>query len=311
METRELLQKIKSIPINAGSLAEQLLAGNFSSVFKGQGIEFDEARHYQRGDDIRAIDWNASARFGTPFIKLYREERDLTILILMDTSASMHRDRQNNMTPYEQAVFAAALIAFSAERKSQRVGALLFDRDIHRVFLPRKGRHHLMALVGGILKHQDHFQYSGDVFHNKTQEPGSNVAAALSGADRLLKRRSLVVLVSDFLSINWEDELASLCSKHDVIALRISDPADVERPDHGLTEMEDPETGVRITAPAAFPSFREAWKEWHKQRAELWANTCRRTGAAFLDLPVTTDAATALYRFFSTGSINKRSRRPG
>jgi len=326
METRELLKKIKSIPINTGSLAEQLLAGNFSSVFKGQGFEFDEIRHYQYGDDIRSIDWNASARFGTPFIKLYREERDLTILILLDTSASMFRERNaakqdlssgqcrqpeaaNNMTPYEQAVFAAALIAFSAERKSQRVGALLFDSDIHKVFLPRKGRHHLMALVGGILKYQELLRQNIGISSNEKQVLGSNVAAALAGAARLLKRRSLVVLVSDFLSINWEDQLASLCSKHDVISLRISDPADIELPDIGLTVMEDPETGVRLTAPGIFPTFREAWKEWHIQRAELWENICRRTGAAYLDLPVTTDAASALYRFFSAGRHEKQKRR--
>jgi len=304
METSELLKKIKSIPINTGSLAEQLLAGNFSSVFKGQGFEFDEVRHYQRGDDIRAIDWNASARFGTPFIKLYREERDLTILILLDTSASMRRDRrldqadasaEQRLTPYEQGVLAAALIAFSAERKSQRVGALLFDRDVHRVFLPRKGRHHLMALVGGILRHQENIS-------RNTGTRGSNVAAALRGAERLLKRRSLVVLVSDFLSVNWEDDLARLCGRHDVIAVRVSDPADADLPEHGLAEMEDPETGLRITAPASFRSFREAWQDWHARRFELWAAACRKSGAAHLDLPVTADAASALYRFFAASS---------
>jgi uncharacterized protein (DUF58 family) len=308
MDTRELLQKIRTIPIHSGSLAEQLLSGNFRSVFKGQGIEFDEVRHYQSGDDIRSIDWNASARCGTPFVKLFREERDLTILILMDTSASMHRDRQRlgaggagqRLTPYEQGVLAAALIAFSAERKSQRVGALLFDRDIHRVFLPRKGRSHLMALIGAVLQHQD-TRNNGVVSHNKDAVVGSNVAAALSGADKLLKRRSLVVLISDFVSVNWEDPLARLCRGHDVIALRVGDPGDTDLP-RGLTVMEDPETGVRITAPAKFESFRDAWKEWHAQRLELWDNTCRRAGAAHLDLPVTADAASALYRFFSAGA---------
>ena len=302
METHELLQKIKTIPINTGKLAEQLLSGNFSSVFRGQGIEFDEVRHYQRGDDIRSIDWNASARFAAPFVKLYREERDLTILILLDTSASMYRDRifsgaedgaARRLTPYEQGVVTAALIAFSAEQKSQRVGALLFNRGIHRVFLPRRGRHHLMALIGGILKHQE------KVAHNEAQ--GSNVAAALNGAERLLKRRSLVVLISDFFSVNWEDALCRLCRRHDVIAVRISDPADADVPDWGLTAMEDPETGVKISAPSGSGSFREAWKEWHIQRREFWAGACARSGAAHLDVPVTADAAAELYRFFSAG----------
>ena len=324
METRELLEKIKTIPIHSASLAEQLLAGNFRSVFKGQGIEFDEARHYQSGDDIRAIDWNASARFGIPFIKQFREERDLTILILLDTSASMHRDRHifreessagKRMTPYEQGILAAALIAFSAEQKSQRVGALLFDRNVHRVFLPRKGRQHLMALIGAVLQYQD-ARNSASVSHNRMSAAhyehggadGSNVAAALAGADKLLKRRSLVALISDFMSANWEDELGRLCRRHDVIALRVSDPADVEIPDWGLTVMEDPETAVRITAPASSQLFGDAWKEWHTQRAELCASACRRSGAAHLELPVTADAAAALHRFFSAGSKHGLSR---
>ena len=313
MDTHDLLQKIKTIPIRSSGLTGQLLAGNFRSVFRGQGIEFDEARHYQPGDDVRTIDWNASARFGVPFIKLFREERDLTILILLDTSASMHRSKNlQRLSPYEQGLLAAALIAFSAEQKSQRVGALLFDRDIHRVLLPRKGRQHLMALVSAVLQYQDVLK-DDTVSRNKAaarsaiskagdSAVGSNIAEALSSAGRLLKRRSLVVLISDFMSVNWEEELSRLCRAHDVIALRVSDPADAQVPDWGLTVMEDPETGVRVSAPSTSQTFREAWKEWHAQRLELWSNTCRRASAACLDLPVTTDAATALYRFFSADS---------
>ncbi|MCL2879852.1 MAG: DUF58 domain-containing protein [Treponema sp.] len=310
MDTRELLEKIRTIPLNSGRLAEQLLAGNFRSVFRGQGIEFDEMRHYQYGDDIRSIDWNASARFAVPFIKLYREERDLTILILLDTSASMYRDKNfsnrdssapSRPTPYEQGVLAAALIAFSAESKSQRVGALLFDRDVHKVFLPRKGRHHLMALVGGILHEEDVVSHNANPGEAKTPY-GSNIASALNGAGRLLRRRSMVVLISDFLSIHWEDELSRLCRAHDVIAVRISEPEDENLPAWGLPVIEDPETGVRISAPVHFRSFRQAWKEWHVQRGESWENTCRRTGAEYLDLPVNADAAAELYRFFISGS---------
>ena len=141
MDTHELLRKIPTFPIIADGLAEDLLSGNFRSVFKGQGMEFDEARHYQWGDDARSIDWNASARFGVPFVKLYREERELTIMILLDTSASMRRTGwmgagTDRPAPYEQALLALALIAFSAERSGQRVGAFLFDREINRSSRP-------------------------------------------------------------------------------------------------------------------------------------------------------------------------------
>jgi len=301
MNTHELLQKITALPIITAGLAEELLAGNFSSIFKGQGMEFDEARHYQAGDDVRSIDWNASARFGTPFVKMFREERELTIMILLDISASMHRGAftrwrsgAQGLSPYEQAVIAAALIAFSAERTGQRVGAFFFDRDIERAFPPKKGRRHTMALVSGALKYQ-----KGKA-QKRSRELGSNMCAVLSGAGRMLKRRSLVAVISDFYSVNWEEEMANLCRKHDVIALRISDPLENDLPDLGLIRMEDPETGLRMEAPAGLDSFQEAWSQWHSERSDLWAAQCRRSGAAYLELSTAADASAALLKFFGS-----------
>jgi uncharacterized protein (DUF58 family) len=298
VDRHELLRKITALPLIASSLAEDLLAGDFRSVFKGQGMEFDEVRHYERGDDVRSIDWNASARFNAPFVKLYREERELTVLIVLDTSASMFTGGfgggpEPGLSPlpsrYEQGLLAAALIAFSAERTGQRLGALFFDRDIGRVFPPRKGRRHTMAIIGGALRF---LGSSGDGGR------GSNLGAALSGAGRLLKRRSLVVVVSDFFSLNWERELGDLARRHDVIALRIRDPLDGEMPGLGLIPMEDPETGVRFHAPTAFPSFRAEWARWHEERALLWEQLCRRAGAAHLEISTGDDAAQRLFRFF-------------
>jgi uncharacterized protein (DUF58 family) len=304
MNTGELLRHITTLPVISGGLAEEMLAGNFRSVFKGQGMEFDEARHYEPGDDIRSIDWNASARFGTPFVKMYREERELTILILMDVSASMHRRNiihsaehsQRIISPYEQALISSALIAFSAEHTDQQVGAFFFDHDIERVFPPHKGRRHIMAFIMAALRYQ-HKSFSRNAH-------GSNIAAALQGAQRLLKRRSLVIVISDFFSINWEQDLAALSRKHDCIALRICDPPDLPWP--GLITMEDPETGVRIEAPAGWESFRDSWDQWHSERSTLWANLCRRSGAAYLELLTTEDAPAALLKFFGKhGHITK------
>ena len=303
MDTHELLGKITRLPIVADGLAEDILSGNFRSVFKGQGMEFDEARHYQWGDDARSIDWNASARLGTPFVKMFREERELTILLILDTSASMHGGitnlwvREQSPSPFEQALIAAALIAFSAERSGQRVGAFLFDREINRVFPPRKGRRNILAFVSGAL--QCH-KSEAAVHHQSLFRDGytSNLRSAIAGAGRFLKRRSMVALISDFHSTGWEQELGGLCSKHDVIAIRVSDPVDEGLPDLGLIAMRDPETGLQITAPTSSASFRDAWSQWHRDRADLWQNLCRRAGAAHLDLPVNADAATVLTRFF-------------
>jgi uncharacterized protein (DUF58 family) len=306
MDTHELLGKITRLPIVADSLSVDMLSGNFRSVFKGQGLEFDEARHYQWGDDAKTIDWNASARLGTPFIKMFREERELTILLLLDTSASMNCGTSNvwgkTQCPYEQALITAALIAFSAERSGQRVGAFLFDKEIARVFPPRKGRRNVMALVSGALQ----YHRPGGVSRSR-QQPGqkqrrgvqsSNLRAAIVGASRLLKRRSMVVLISDFLSVGWEQEITDLGRKHDVIAVRVSDPAGGELPDLGLISIEDPETGLHLAAPTSSASFRNAWLAWQKERGDLWQNLCRRSGVASLELPVDADSAAELRRFF-------------
>ncbi|MDR1838032.1 MAG: DUF58 domain-containing protein [Treponema sp.] len=302
MEASELLRSINTLPVISGGLAEEMLAGNFRSIFKGQGMEFDEARHYEPGDDIRSIDWNASARFGSPFVKMYREERELTILILMDISPSMHRGHiaRQGLSPYEQALISAALIAFSAEHTDQQVGAFFFDRGIEKVFPPHKGRRHIMALIMAAL----HFQ--NKVIHRRNKS-GSNIASALAGAQRLLKRRSLVVVISDFFSINWENEMARLCRKHDCIALRICDPPDLPYP--GLITMEDPETGIKIEVPAGMDSFIENWAEWKKERSVQWESQCRRTGASFLELPVTADASASLIKFFATQGRYKQKRK--
>jgi uncharacterized protein (DUF58 family) len=276
------------------------LAGDFSSVFRGQGIEFDEVRRYERGDDIRSIDWNSSARFGTPFVKMYREDRELTVLIVLDCSASMRGAGGSPKSRYEQGILAAAIIAFSAERTGQRTGALFFDRDIFRIFPPKKGRRHTMAILGGALSltpgrdGTEPWMPAGDTVPGN----GSNLEAALAGAGRLLKKRSLVVLISDFFCINWEQGLGDLCRKHDVIAVRIGDPLDTDLPGAGLVPMEDPETGYAIHAPTGSGAFRAAWEDWHVDRAILWENICRRAGAARLTLSTRDDPSAALFRFF-------------
>jgi uncharacterized protein (DUF58 family) len=296
MDTRELLGRITRLPIVAGALAEEMLSGNFRSVFKGQGMEFEEARHYQWGDDAKAIDWNASARLGTPFIKVFREERELTILLLLDASASMRSGvsslwgKSEGLTPYEQALITAALIAFSSERSGQRVGAFLFDSKIDRVFPPRKGRRNTLAFVSGALHYHNTKTVSGK---------NSNLGAALAGAGRLLKRRSMVVLLSDFMSADWEKELCDLSRRHDVIAVRVYDPKNTRLPELGLLDARDPETGLRIAIPSNSVSFRNAWAGWHRDRADHWLKQCRRAGASHLELPVDDDAAKALSRFFT------------
>jgi len=297
----ELLNRITTFPLIARGLADDLLSGDFRAVFKGQGMEFDEVRHYEMGDDVRSIDWNVSARFGTPFVKMYREEREMTVCIIIDNSASMHTpggdlsdSPGSELNRYEQAVLAAALIAFSAEAAGQRLSVIFFDREISKIIPPRKGRSHTMAVISAALE-------------ARPLEKGSGLGKALVGAERLLKRRSLVIIISDFLCINWEQEIGDLSRRHDVISIKISGPLDSEMPRSGLLTLEDPETGLKLRASSSFYSFRRAWAAWHEERVKLWEAICRRSGAACLELSTADDAAAVLMRFFRRGSSPRRS----
>jgi uncharacterized protein (DUF58 family) len=301
VERNELLQKITTFPLVSAGLARDILAGNFRSVFKGQGIEFDEVRRYEDGDDIHSIDWNVSARFGTPFVKLYREERELSSVIALDCSASMLSEGglgkakgEKALSPYDQAVLAAALIAFSAEKAGQRVSGIFFDRGIVRVFPARKGRSHILAMISGAMNLAGAPERAG-----KKGALTSNLGLALTGVKRLLKRRSMAVIISDFLCINWERELEELARRHDVIAVRITSPRDREIPGKGLLSLRDRETGLAMRVPGASPAFRAAWAGWHEERATLWEAICGRCGAACFTLSTGEDAALALKRFFS------------
>ena len=284
MDRAEVLSRITPFPLAARGLAADILSGSYRSVFRGQGIEFDEVRRYEAEDDARSIDWNVSARFGVPYVKLYREEREMTVCIILDTSASMHTAGSVDCTLYEQGVLAAALIAFSAESSGQKLSALFFDNEIRRIFPPRKGRSHTMAFISSALD-------------NRPLEKGTGLGLALAGAGRMLKRRSLVIVISDFLSLDWEYEMGGICRSHDVIAIRITGPVEKEIPCRGFFCLEDPETGIRIRSPA-FGSFQSAWKLWRQERGQLWEAIVRRAGAAYLNLSAADDAAAVLTGFF-------------
>ena len=292
MEQAELIKKIRKIEIRTRALTQQVFSGQYHSAFKGRGMAFSEVREYTYGDDVRSIDWNVSARFGTPYVKMYREEREMTVCVILDNSSSMHTLGGNlsevpgsEVNRYEQAVLAAALVAFSTEQAGQRLSMIFFDRGISKIIPPRKGRSHTMAVISAALE-------------ARPLEKGSGLGKALIGAERLLKRRSLVIVISDFLCVNWEQEIGDLSRRHDVISIKISGPLDREMPNCGLLTLEDPETGIKLRASASFSSFRNAWASWHEERARLWEAICRRSGAAYLELSTIDDAPAVLMRFF-------------
>jgi len=226
----DVLRQVKLIELRARRLVTTLFSGEYRSVFRGQGIEFAEVRAYELGDDFRAIDWNVSARMGSPFVKTFEEERELTLFLLVDRSGSVNFGRPRYKA--DVALEVAAVLALAAARQNDRVGALLFADTVEQVVPPAKGRRHALRVIRDLLA----FTPTGK---------GTNLGAALGYASRLLRHRAIVVVISDFRASGWELPLQRLARRHEVVAITVDDPREIELPDSGWVELEDLETGQR------------------------------------------------------------------
>lgn len=263
-ETESLVKKASLLRLAALDIADGMKNGNFSSLYRGQGIEFSDVRDYIRGDDIRSIDWNVTARMGKPYVKIYEEERELQIFIILDTSLSMHTG--SSKTKYAQAANCAALITLAAELNNCPLGAVFFDKAINFSCSPVQGRERTML----ILAHLDKLA--------KNKEGGSVLASALTGAGKLLRNRSLVFVLSDFRSTKWEKPLISLAQKNDVIAINFKDKLDRELPSLGTVTFEDIESEITMTLPSSSPKFKREWKEFDENNTKHMTNTCLKHG---------------------------------
>jgi uncharacterized protein (DUF58 family) len=226
----DVLRQVKLIELRARRLVTTLFSGEYRSVFRGQGIEFAEVRAYELGDDFRAIDWNVSARMGSPFVKTFEEERELTLLLMVDRSGSVNFGQPRYKA--DVALEVAAVLALAAARQNDRVGALLFADTVEQVVPPAKGRRHVLRVIRDLLA----FAPAGK---------GTNLAAALGYASRLLRHRAIVVVISDFRAGGWELPLQRLARRHEVVAITVDDPREIVLPDAGWIELEDLETGQR------------------------------------------------------------------
>src|SRR5690606_4141267 len=225
----EVLRKVRQIEIRARGTVNSVLSGAYSSSFRGRGMEFAEVREYVPGDEIRTIDWNVTARQGHPFVKKFTEERELTVLLAVDASASGDFGSRSEMKGEIMATLSA-LLAFSAIQNNDRVGLLIFTSTVERFIPPQKGRKHVLRVIRELLYH-------------RPREKGTDIAGAIAHANRLLRHRAVVFLVSDFIAPDFEKPLRLLQRRHDAVAIRVSDPRERELPDAGFLELEDPETG--------------------------------------------------------------------
>ena len=232
MIPRELIKKIRRIEIRTNRMVNDVLAGEYHSVFKGQGVEFEEVREYQHGDDIRTIDWNVTARMGEPFVKRYREERELTVMMVVDASSSSLFGTSEKQKA-ELAAELSAVLAFSAIKNNDRVGLVLFTDEVETFIPPKKGKRHVLRLIRELLL----FEPKGGA---------TNIQNALDFMGRLTTRKSVVFLISDFMSERYQDALRVANKKHDLVTISITDPREVDMPPIGLLELEDAETGEII-----------------------------------------------------------------
>ena len=248
IDVKELMAKVGKIRILTTRLIDDQLSGDYHSTFKGQGVEFDEVRPYVIGDDVRAIDWNVTAKTGTPFIKRFSEERELTVVFMVDVSGSQTYGSCGR-SKAELAAEVTALLALTAIRNQDKIGLVLFSDRIVKYIPPRKGRESVMRLVREVLAAEDEAVGATDI------------SAALRFLNGVQKRRSVVFLVSDFRDEGWERELKVTSRHHDVVCLPVSDPAESVLPDCGLCELEDPETGELVLVDTSDPSVRRAFSQ--------------------------------------------------
>ncbi|MBW1988350.1 MAG: DUF58 domain-containing protein [Deltaproteobacteria bacterium] len=274
MISPELYTKIQKFHFKTRFLADDLFAGHYESAFKGKGMEFAEVREYRPGDDVRDIDWNVTARFGKPFVKVYSEERELTVMILVDISGSQRFGTRVRFKR-ELAAEAAGLLSFVAVRTNDRVGAVLFSDQVHKFVPPRKGPGHVWSLIKEVFSHQ-------------APTAGTDLAAALDYVNRVITRRAIVFLISDFLlpSVDKNMKIAmGLCAKkHDLTAVRITDPAEKSLPAAGLVRVTDPETGSLAVADFSSRRLRELYAREIQRRDAEFSELAARAGVDVVEL---------------------------
>ena len=284
MLTREQLRAVRKIQIRTSHLVSDLFAGQYQSVFKGRGIEFAEVRLYQPGDDIRTIDWNVSARTGVPYVKRYAEERELTVMLLVDASAST---RFGSVRQLKSALAAelSAVLAFSAIRNNDKVGLVVFTDRVELSLRPRKGTHHVLRVIRSVLTHQPAGR-------------GTDIGTALEHLERVSKRRSVVFVVSDFLDPRSRLALRLAARRHDLIAVVLEDPRESALPPVGLVELEEAETGERWVVDTGDRRVREAFVRAAAQAREERDRDLRSADVDAVLIGTDKPYADSLRRFF-------------
>jgi uncharacterized protein (DUF58 family) len=286
-ERAALLKKVRQIEIKTKGLSNHMFSGEYHSVFKGRGMSFSEVREYSYGDDVRGIDWNVTARFNSPFIKVYEEERELTLLLMVDISASslfgtQKKDKRELITEI------CAVLAFSAISNNDKVGVLFFSDKVERYIPPKKGRTHILFIIRELLSLQPHTNAK------------TNIEAALKFLNSVVKRRSILFLLSDFHSNSFSEGLNLAAKKHDLIGVHVYDRRDYELPPIGLVTVQDLESNETRLVDTSDPAFQRAYRSQFEKHSSQTAQIFARSGSELLRMETNGDYVKKLQLFFKS-----------
>jgi len=284
MESSELLKKVRKIEIRTRRLSQQIFSGQYHSAFKGKGMAFSEVREYQYGDDIRSIDWNVTARFNHPYVKIFEEERELTVMLLIDVSGSNMFGTRNQFKA-ELITELAAVLSFSAINNNDKVGVIFFSNHIEKFIPPKKGRSHILRIIRELINYQP-------------QQVQTNIAEALRYLTNAIKKRCTAFLLSDFLNCNFEQALKIAANKHDIVALHITDEGEGKLPNVGLLQLNDPETGNLVCIDASDGKTRSSYQQWWKNQQQQNHELFRKTGIDMVQLFTDKDYVKTLSELF-------------
>lgn len=281
---KEILDEIRRIEILSGHLAEDLLAGAYHSVFKGQGMEFEEVREYVQGDDIRTIDWNVTARFNHPYVKIFREERELPLYLAVDISPSS-MGGSGAKIKRQTAAIITALLSFAALKNNDKSGLVLFSENVEKYVPPRKGFRHALRIIR-------------DALITEPKGSATDLKKCIEFLINIQKRTSIIFIISDFLAEPRGKELRALASRSDVIGINVVDPWEVELPKIGLTEIIDPETKKTMIVDLSDESYQSWYSQEGAKNREEWKKTFIRAGGHFITVRTDEQPADALRKFF-------------
>jgi uncharacterized protein (DUF58 family) len=288
----DLFKKIRRIQFQTTQLAQDILAGAYRSAFKGRGMEFEEVREYQSGDEVRAIDWNVTARMGRPYIKNFREEREITVMLLVDVSSS---SRFGSISETKRTITAevGALIAFSAIKNNDKIGMILFSDSVEKYIPPKKGTRHVLHLIRELL-----------AFEPKSR--GTDIGKALSFLGNVQRRSGVCFLLSDFISPDYSHELALIAKRHDLISIGITDPHEIVLPAIDLVSLIDLESGEMVTADTSNTQLQQDFKSLAEQRLKQQEKLMKKVGAGFIDVRTDQPYIRPIRKFFKIRSKKRR-----